>query len=134
MESNPRLDGIELSLSPVSPPVWLTGCAFRLPERNLAMGLITKSNRSRSRTLLQYETIFAKSTSSPNDCFTLDGVGSFAVPEDDEMESVGRVGLNLDDTSLRRNHNRLRSIANVESPQDDIDVPFDGASSDIQRF
>ena len=44
------------------------------------------------------------------------------------------IALDLDDSPLRRNHHRLRSIADAEPPQDDIDVPFDGTSGDIQSF
>jgi len=31
-QSKPAVDGLELSLSPVSTPVWLTGCASRRPD------------------------------------------------------------------------------------------------------
>jgi hypothetical protein len=42
--------------------------------------------------------------------------------------------LDLNNTALRRNDDGLRSVVNVEPPQNDIDVPLDRSPSDIQRL
>src|SRR6266436_1892418 len=41
--------------------------------------------------------------------------------------------LDFDDAALHSDDNRLRAVAHVQTPQNDIDVPLDGAASDVQR-
>ena len=41
--------------------------------------------------------------------------------------------LEFYDAALNGDDYRLRAVAHVQPPQDDIDVPFDGAARDVER-